>query len=62
MKYCVNRSIEMMLHLDEDEMNYLKNLTQNCLGSNPANEPGRDKEIRSSIFHALKVGLDGQTR
>lgn len=54
MKTTVNTSVEIVLHLTEEEARWLRCVMQNPLyGAAPEDEPEEDKEMRSKFFLML---------
>ena len=52
------KQFTVTLELNEDEARFVKDLVQNYMGDNPANEPPEHNNMRCVIFHAIADCLD----
>jgi len=58
MKATSHTRTTVTLHLEKVEAEYLRDLTQNYVGTNPEDETQEEKRIRHEVFNWLKTALD----
>jgi len=49
--------VTLTLKLDEDDLKYLRGITQNYIGENPSDENQNDKRVRLALFVASSRAL-----